>query len=181
MYTYKKLSFFTISILVLTSILSCTNTSKKNDDIKDEQINTVITITSKDVETLEYIDYAFSNAASSVISNWAKFTELENHIQSITTGNLSVFKDIDSKTIISSLFADLRNEIPLALKTTPILVRITVLETFFLKIEDLIKYEHSKGDLLNDIKEILVARSNIILLINKKVENDSQNITKPSF
>lgn len=182
MCTYKKLSFFNLAILVLISILSCTNTSKKNNDIeKNEQVNAENTITSKDIETLEYVDYAFSNEANSVISNWMKLTELENHIQSIKTGNISIFKDVDSNTIMSSLFADLKNEIPLTLNTTPILARIRVLETYFFKIEDLLKYEHTKADMLNVIKEILVARSNLILLINKKIENDSQNIVKPSF
>jgi hypothetical protein len=169
-----------ILFLVILFISSC-NTQTTNNSNIIEEIETIDSsqITSRDITKLKYTDFALSNLTKSKTSNWQKFNELTDKIEILKTGDLSFFKD--DKAILVSFLNDLKNEIPESLKTTAILVRLSVIETTFLKLEGLASLSSAKKeDLLIIIKDVLVSYSNLVFQMNKKFEKESQNIEKPN-
>lgn len=168
-----------IPFLVIVFISSC-NTQTTNDSIIIEQIETIDSsqITSRDITKLKYTDFALSNLTKSKTSNWQKFNELTDKIEILKTGDLSFFRD--DKAILVGFLNDLKNEIPESLKTPAILVRLSVIETTFLKLEGLASLSSAKKeDLLIIIKDVLVSYTNLVFQLNKKFEKESQNIEKP--
>lgn len=168
-----------IPFLVILFISSC-NTQTTNDSIIIEQIETIDSsqITSRDITKLKYTDFALSNLTKSKTSNWQKFNELTDKIEILKTGDLSFFRD--DKAILVGFLNDLKNEIPESLKTPAILVRLSVIETTFLKLEGLASLSSAKKeDLLIIIKDVLVSYTNLVFQMNKKFEKESQNIEKP--
>jgi len=178
--TYMQNSIkISILFLVILFISSC-NTQTTNNSNIIEEIETIDSsqITSRDITKLKYTDFALSNLTKSKTSNWQKFNELTDKIEILKTGDLSFFSD--DKAILVGFLNDLKNEIPESLKTTAILVRLSVIETTFLKLEGLASLSSAKKeDLLIIIKDVLVSYSNLIFQMNKKFEKESQNIEKP--
>lgn len=169
-----------ILFLVILFISGC-NTQTTNDSNIFKEIETIDSsqITSRDITKLKYTDFALSNLTKSKTSNWQKFNELTDKIEILKTGDLSFFKD--DKAILVGFLNDLKNEIPESLKTPAILVRLSVIETTFLKLEGLASLSSAKKeDLLIIIKDVLVSYSNLIFQMNKKFEKESQNIEKPN-
>jgi len=169
-----------ILFLVILFISSCNNQTTNDSNII-EQIETIDSsqITSRDITKLKYTDFALSNLTKSKTSNWQKFNELTDKIEILKTGDLSFFSD--DKAILVGFLNDLKNEIPESLKTTAILVRLSVIETTFLKLEGLASLSSAKKeDLLIIIKDVLVSYTNLVFQMNKKFEKESQNIEKPN-
>lgn len=169
-----------ILFLVILFISSC-NTQTTNDSNIFKEIETIDSsqITSRDITKLKYTDFALSNLTKSKTSNWQKFNELTDKIEILKTGDLSFFRD--DKAILVGFLNDLKNEIPESLKTSAILVRLSVIETNFLKMEGLASLSSAKKeDLLIIIKDVLVSYSNLVFQMNKKFEKESQNIEKPN-
>jgi hypothetical protein len=169
-----------ILFLVILFISSC-NTQTTNNSNIIEEIETIDSsqITSRDITKLKYTDFALSNLTKSKTSNWQKFNELTDKIEILKTGDLSFFSD--DKAILVGFLNDLKNEIPESLKTTAILVRLSVIETTFLKLEGLASLSSAKKeDLLIIIKDVLVSYTNLVFQMNKKFEKESQNIEKPN-
>jgi hypothetical protein len=169
-----------ILFLVILFISSC-NTQTTNDSNIFKEIETIDSsqITSRDITKLKYTDFALSNLTKSKISNWQKFNELTDKIEILKTGDLSFFRD--DKAILVGFLNDLKNEIPESLKTPAILVRLSVIETNFLKLEGLASLSSAKKeDLLIIIKDVLVSYTNLVFQMNKKFEKESQNIEKPN-
>jgi hypothetical protein len=169
-----------IPFLVILFISSC-NTQTTNNSNIIEEIETIDSsqITSRDITKLKYTDFALSNLTKSKTSNWQKFNELTDKIEILKTGDLSFFRD--DKAILVGFLNDLKNEIPESLKTPAILVRLSVIETTFLKLEGLASLSSAKKeDLLIIIKDVLVSYTNLVFQMNKKFEKESQNIEKPN-
>jgi hypothetical protein len=179
--TYMQNSIkISILFLVILFISSC-NTQTTNNSNIIEEIETIDSsqITSRDITKLKYTDFALSNLTKSKTSNWQKFNELTDKIEILKTGDLSFFSD--DKAILVGFLNDLKNEIPESLKTTAILVRLSVIETTFLKLEGLASLSSAKKeDLLIIIKDVLVSYTNLVFQMNKKFEKESQNIEKPN-
>lgn len=179
--TYMQNSIkISILFLVILFISSCNNQTTNDSNII-EQIETIDSsqITSRDITKLKYTDFALSNLTKSKTSNWQKFNELTDKIEILKTGDLSFFSD--DKAILVGFLNDLKNEIPESLKTTAILVRLSVIETTFLKLEGLASLSSAKKeDLLIIIKDVLVSYTNLVFQMNKKFEKESQNIEKPN-
>ena len=126
----------------------------------------------------KFTEYALSNISKNKTSNWQKFNELSNKIEVLKTGDLSFFRD--DKAILEGFIADLKNEVPESLNTQAILVRLTVIETVFLKLEGLASLKTAKKeDLLIAIKDVLLSYTNLVFQMNKKFEKESQKIEKP--
>lgn len=179
--TYMQNSIkISILFLVILFISSCNNQTTNNSNIIEE-IETIDSsqITSRDITKLKYTDFALSNLTKSKTSNWQKFNELTDKIEILKTGDLSFFSD--DKAILVGFLNDLKNEIPESLKTPAILVRLSVIETNFLKLEGLASLSSAKKeDLLIIIKDVLVSYTNLVFQMNKKFEKESQNIEKPN-
>lgn len=168
-----------IPFLFLLFFLSC-NSKTTNEAIIVEETVAIDSskITTKDIAKLEYTDFALSNLSKSKTINWQKFNELTDKIETLKTGDLSFFKD--DKSILIGFLNDLKNEIPESLNTPAILVRLSVIETTFLKLEGLATLRSAKKEaLLIVIKDVLVSYTNLVFQMNKKFEKESQNIEKP--
>ncbi len=175
----KISNLFVWSCLILILNFSCDKTTQLSEKNLKEISSEKLKVTEKDISQLKYTEFALSNLSKKSTEDWLKFKELQEGIILLKRGGLSFFKD--DKAILKIFITDLKNEIPKTLNTLPILVRLSVLETTMFKLEGTSNINNVKKELLlNAIKEVLVAYSNIILQINKKFEKDSQQIEKPS-
>jgi hypothetical protein len=177
-YMDKILKIFALSSMVLF-ILSCNNSSKQEAFNNENTINNDSTkITASDISKIRYTEYALSNLSENKTRNWQKFNELSDKIEVLKTGDLSFFRD--DKAILVGFLSDLKNELPESLNTPAIQVRLTVIETVFLKLEGLASLSSAKKeDLLIAIKDVLISYTNLVFQMNKKFEKESQNIEKP--
>jgi hypothetical protein len=178
-YLQNIIKIFTFLSITLF-ILSC-NPDVKNESAIVEKITTIDSsiITANDISKIKFTEYALSKITQNKTSNWQKFNELSNKIELLRTGDLSFFRD--DKAILEGFIADLKNEIPESLNTQSILVRLTVIETVFLKLEGLASLKTAKKeDLLIAIKDVLLSYTNLIFQMNKKFEKESQKIEKPN-
>jgi hypothetical protein len=178
-YLHNSIKIFTFLSITLF-ILSC-NPDVKNESAIVEKITTIDSsiITANDISKIKFTEYALSKITQNKTSNWQKFNELSNKIELLRTGDLSFFRD--DKAILEGFIADLKNEIPESLNTQSILVRLTVIETVFLKLEGLASLKTAKKeDLLIAIKDVLLSYTNLIFQMNKKFEKESQKIEKPN-
>ncbi len=176
----KLILTFSLTIILFVLNSGCEKTTENNDTSTD--ITTTLAqnnITKKDVEALDYEEYVFDDDVIEIISDWDEFSEIQLQIENLKSASLFFFKDDDSYNTLNILFSDLKDETPTLLYSNQISVRLLILETTFFKLEDLVNYNYSKEDILNIIKEIFIAHSNLIFQINKKVEDDRINIIKP--
>ncbi|RLD28454.1 MAG: hypothetical protein DRI75_06625 [Bacteroidetes bacterium] len=175
----KIVNLFLLSSLILFLNFSCKKTSQTSEEILNEISSEKSKVSAKDIDQIKYTEFALSNLSEKSTQDWLKFKELQEEIDILKKGDLSFFED--DKTILQSFFKDLKVEIPESLNIPSILVRLSVLETTVFKLKSTSNINNvNKEILLNAIKEVLVANSNVILQMNKKFEKDSQNIEKPN-
>ena len=169
------------SIIILLSLclfLSCPTESESDQQDENREQDSSKKVSAKDIEAIRYTEYALSDAAADVTRDWLKFHELANQIELLKSGDLSFFKD--DITLLDGFLNDMTNEIPEQLNEASILVRLLALKTSIYKLEGSANLEReSKEALLTSIGEVLIAHTNVIFQINKKLEKDAQNITKP--
>lgn len=178
MNTSKHFLFLLYICLHLTLFSACKKEtqSKSTEDQAVEIKSDKLTI--KDIDNIEYTDYALSDSAINITQNWPAFLELNKQIEILKQADLSFFKD--DKAILKSTISDLKNEIPEQLNQTAIEVRLISLETNLYKLEGSAILDNSKKEtLLNDIKDVLLSHTNLIFQINRKLEKDAQTIQKP--
>ena len=145
---------------------------------KTENEVVISEISKKDIQSLKFTDYRLSNAAMAMVSSWQKYQELSTQLEYLNKADLTFYSG--DVTLIATFLNDFKAEIPSALATNEIHARITVLETKMLKLNSLLVLDNiSKNEKLQAIKELLVAHSNLNLQINKKLEFDTNNISKP--
>ena len=161
-------------------LFGCLNTEKLESN-SIPQISSIDSsqVTTQNISNLKYTEYVLSDISKIKVRDWQKLNDLMDIIEEVKLGNLSFLNN--DKVILDSFFTDLKNEIPESIKSTSILVRLTVIETLFLKLEGIMSLKSThKDNLLQSIQDILVSHSNLILQLNKKFEKESQNIKKPS-
>ena len=174
----KTLYLFILSFIILFLNLSCDKTTPSNE-INLQEINSEFKVSAKDINQIKFTEFALSDLSEKLTRDWLKFQDLQEEIDRLKKGDLSFF--IDDSAILKSFITDLKNEIPEALNIPSILVRLSVLEITIFKLEGFNNINNVKKELLlNAIKEVLVANSNVILQMNKKFEKDSQKIEKPN-
>ncbi|MGE5944131.1 MAG: hypothetical protein ACM31G_07315 [Flavobacteriales bacterium] len=163
---------------ILLMCLSCKKTTQTNtDNVEDASKSQVIT--EKDISKLNYLDFAIDDRVEPIIESWQEFHQLESIIENTKKGDLSYFKT-DAKKNLKTLINDIRETIPDTINTPAILARITVVETKLYKTESLSNLSTTKKEeLLSTLKELFVSFSNLSFQLNRKMENDSQNIEKP--
>lgn len=176
--TMRALSHILLLICCVI-MLNCNSRSKKElqttDDVKTEDTNK---ISSNDIEALAFDDYILSNASKTKIMDWQKLHELNTQVEFLKKGDLSFFSANDS--IVKSFVFQLKEETPENVDTDIIKSRVTALETKILKLNNTIELTNiPKEEVLMNIKEVLVAMSNLNFQINKKFELDANNIEKP--
>ncbi|WP_298550178.1 hypothetical protein [uncultured Algibacter sp.] len=170
-----------IKILTLLSFLILFSACKKTqEDVSENQIeqNKSHEIAETDISNLKYVEYILDFKTEDIIEDWQEYVQLEEIITNIKKGDLVYFKD--NEKVIQLLLKELKQNIPAPLKSESINSRILVLETKLLKLESLSNLTTtSKEELLDSIKEFLVAFSNLSFQMNKKVEFDNRSIEKP--
>lgn len=165
-------------LLVAILIFMGCKSEPKTDEITAENQEESYVITAEDIAKLDYTDYILSPDSHQAILDWQKFQDLQAQIELVKTGDLSFFKV--EKKIMEEFIVELKIQQPPNVITPAIRSRMTVLETSILRLQDLVNLDNiKKKDLLESIKELLVANVNLILQINKKFEKEAQQIQLP--
>ncbi|WP_299782108.1 hypothetical protein [uncultured Formosa sp.] len=168
----KKISI----ILMCLCLWACDTEDKKVKKIEEVPVSGVVF--QDDIVKLKYVDYGLDAKAKSDVLLWEKFIELEIIMSQLKVGDISYFQR-ESKEIVL-LMKELRESIPDVVNTPSIQARLVTLETKMLKLQGtLILRNIPKEEHLQNVKEVLVAYSNLNLQINKKYEKDAQKIEKP--
>ena len=167
-----------VIIFCFFSIINCKNKNNELITIDNSITYQEINITAKDIEGIKYTDYALSNLSEKQIEDWLQFQELNTQIEILKKGDLSFFND--ETELLSTFIIELKDQIPEDLNSPSIKSRLSVLETCFFKLEGVKDLKNiDKKTILSYIKDVLVSHSNLTLQINKKLEQESQNIEKP--
>ena len=169
------------SILAFISILLNTQCKKNNSEEINADNSSKIqneVITEKDITNLNITEFALSDQSENIVKDWEKFKTLLSHMEDLKKGSFSFFKD--DKALLQGFITDLKVEIPEQLNKPSVLVRISAYETVLYKFDEAANIQNSqKETLLDNIKDILLSFNNLIYQINKEIERDHQNITKP--
>ena len=164
---------FLICILI---VIGCK--SEPEEAVSTENQEKSYAINAEDIAKLNYTDYVLSPESSEAILDWQKFQDLQVNIELLKKADLSFFKV--EKKIMMEFIAELKIQQPEMVATPAIRSRITVLETTLLRLQDLANLDNiKKKELLEAIKELLVADVNLKLQINKKFEKAGQQIQVP--
>lgn len=168
-----------ISFAILFSLILIFNCKEKKSEIDSNPVTyEEINITQKNIEGIKYTEYALSNLSEKQIEDWLRFQELNSQIEILKKGDLAFFND--ETELLTTFINELKEQIPKKLNSPAIQSRLSVLETCFFKLEGINNLKNlDKVTILDYIKDVLVAHSNLILQINKKLEQESQNIEKP--
>ncbi|GAA4800785.1 hypothetical protein [Litoribaculum gwangyangense] len=171
-----------IKILSAVGLLMLLVSCKKNQETSTSMDNSEYlqnqNITEQDIAKLKYTDYILDSKTEEVIKDWQEYYQLQDVINNVKKADLSFFNNNEEN--IKSIPEKLKESIPEELNSESILARLLVLETKLFKLESLSNLSTtSKEELLNTIKEFLVAFSHVNFQMNKKVEFDSRTIEKP--
>ena len=162
---------------VLLLCLSCKKTNQTITETTDDGEKSQV-VTEKDILRLDYLDFGIDHRVLPIVETWREFNQLQNIVDNAKKGDLSYFK-IDAKKNLTTLLNDIKTTIPDTLNTPSILARLKVVETTLNKTESLSNLSTtSKQELLDTLKELLEAFSNLCFQMNKKLENDSQPIER---
>ena len=171
----RNATIYIIALLLVS--FGCKDKLNPNKEETSEVSVDKNTITPKDIESFRYDDYALSDDSEKALENWQKYQELNEQIEFIKSADFSFF--MGEKKVLKAFLNDFKVEMPESIKTTPIMSRITVLETMALKLNSTLKLDIvDKPTQLKAIKELLVAFSNLNLQINKKFELDANLVDK---
>lgn len=163
-------------IIVLIVFLGCqkNNSESSTEKVSIEEPQKVKTITAKAIESFKYNDYILGDDANKAVEKWGRFQELETQISFLKKADITFFTE--EKDTLKAFLDSLRISIPDTINTNPINSRISVLETKLLKLNnDLTLDNYSVDNKLTSIKDLLIANSNLIFGINKKLEFDRRN------
>ena len=165
---------FLLSILIFIGCKSEPEVVDTNSEIEQKSY----TVSAEDIEKLDYTDFILSADSEVALLDWQKYQDLRANIELLKNANLSFFKV--EKQIMQEFIAELQAEQPETVRTPAIRSRITVLETNLLRLQNLANLDNiKKKELLEAIKECLVADVNLKLQINKKFEKQAQQIQIP--
>jgi hypothetical protein len=160
-------------------VLGCKSETEQTTIELSNQDKDLEKITPKDIENLKYTDYILGPEASEAVINWQRYQELTMQLDYLKRADLSFFSG--KNEILTTFLKDLRTDMPQRVATPAIKERLIALETKLLKLHSTLKLSNAKkSEKLNNIKELLVATSNLHLQINKKFELESQVIENPS-
>lgn len=170
--------FFKLSLVVLVLFTACKKETTVTKPEEDLVVVDSLKITKEDISKINYQDIALDVKSNPIVSNWQAYLDVSNGIQALTLPDFTFFNaDVD---LFNSTLTDLEETIPESINTQAIKARVLVLKTMMLKFQEIESLETStKKELLLAIKQVFLAKSNLNLQINKKVEKDSQVIVKP--
>lgn len=172
-----KASYFLLFVLLIT--FSCKKTLNDTPKVTKVDVKKETLALKAAIKKLKYVDYILSPQSQKATEDWSKYQELLSEIGNLKNG-ISVFFTNDIE-LLQTFSSDLKTAIPENLNVPEVTTRITALENcmYNFHAEANIKRD-SNEKLINSIRELLVAESNLKLQINKKLELDNQNIERPN-
>ncbi len=167
-----------LTLLGFLVFLSSCKDAQEQQNTETVETNENQNLTEQDIAKIKYTDYILDEQAENLIKSSSEYAQLQELITSIKLGDLSFFETSEENQ--KDLFKNLRQTLPSGLNTESVLARVLVLETKFHQLESLSNLSTTtKVELLETVKEFLVAFSNLNLQMNKKMEFDSRTIEKP--
>lgn len=159
-------------------LISCGDDVKTAQSANDNSNQKEKKLSAKAIENLKYNDYILSNVAEEVVRDWAKYQELNTQISFLKTADITFFSE--EKDTLKVFLDSLKTSIPKKIDTEAVKARIAAMETKMLKLNnDLILDNYSADSKLTSVKEFLSANSNLIFVINKKLEFDQNDVGRP--
>lgn len=172
-----KIGLYVLSFFCLI-LISCGDEKVTTEVVETENKNQKPVITSKAIEDFDYTDYALSPESTETLVNWKEYQELAIQINYLKKADLSFFNG--DKDQLKKFIDEFKIETPKELRVNSIISRTVILETMLLKLNENLTLENidRKSKLLN-VKEVLVAFSNLNYQINKKLESDIYSKIQP--
>ncbi len=164
--------------LLLIMFMSCGDSNSSETSSQTEPKEQQPEISAKAIEAFRYNDYAFSNDAASIVSEWGKYQELNNQIDFLKQADITFFTE--NKDTLKTFIDTLKSSIPEVINTSSINARLIALENSILKLNnDLSLDNYPKSEKLKSIKQLLISNSNLIYYVNKKIEFDKKDVERP--
>ncbi|TCK67696.1 hypothetical protein DFQ05_1476 [Winogradskyella wandonensis] len=165
-------------LLGLFVLMACGDKMEANQNPDSEKKSSKKEISVGAIEHFKYNDYILSSDAEREVREWPRFQELETQISFLKKADVTFFTA--EKDTLKAFMDSLRVSVPKIINTTPVNARITALETKLLKLNnDLTLDNYSAENKLSSIKDLLIANSNLIFVINKKLEFDKNDVGRP--
>ena len=172
---YRLMLFFTCILL-----FKCGDKTELAVEAESSTKSTVNTISIQTIERLRYNDYILSPEAEVETSGWNEYIELAKQVEYLKKVDLSFFTQEESN--LASFIVEFKENIPESLNTKPVKARILVLETRLLKLNnDLTLDNIPDNEKTESIKNFLVAMSNLNFVINKKLEFENNDVSRPDL
>lgn len=171
--------YFKVLLMILLLIFGACkkNVAENEQETKAPKRDDKI-ITKQHIDSLKITDYVLSNDAKRLVADWQKYQQLSTQTDFLKKGDLAFFEGNDS--LPKSFLNELKSTIPQEVKTNIIKARLVAVETKLLKLNAELQQENTpRKDILKSIEEFLQAFSNLNLAINKKLELDANNISRP--
>lgn len=174
----RKIRLF-VFILIALSLTTCADKANLDNLASDVEQKSEQQISSKNIDNLDFTDYALSDESLRKIASWNQYNELNGYIEALKKANFDFFRE--EKSILKTLLDDSVANLPEQIKTKAVTARIIAFQTSCYKLHgELEGNGQSKEATLNAIKEVLIAFANLNFQINKKFEKEGQNIQKPN-
>ena len=154
-------------LLLFISFASCEKTKNevKKEIINKEQIN----YSEINFESIYEIKYYSS------IEQWINYFELNEFIEQLNSNDFSSL--VNNKKYLIRFFNTIKNSIPISIKKSEIVSRLTVIETDFLKFESMLsEYEVESEVKIKMVKKINNSFSNLNFQIDKILEKQEINL-----
>ena len=172
-----KIGLYVLSFFCFMFI-SCGDDKGTTEVVETENKNQKPAITSKAIEDFDYTDYALSPESEETLVNWEEYQELAIQISYLKKADLSFFNS--DKDELKKFIDQFKIETPKELLINSIISRTVILETMLLKLNESLTLDSIDGKLkLLNVKEVLVAFSNLNYQINKKLESDIYSKIQP--
>ncbi|MGV6831255.1 MAG: hypothetical protein ACWA5P_06800 [bacterium] len=176
---YKRIIHLFVLLVIIASLTNCANQANSDDTASNVQQKSEQQITSKNIDNLDFTDYALSDESLRKIASWNQYNELNGYIEALKKANFDFFKE--EKSILKTLLDDSVTNLPEQINTKAVTARIIAFQTSCYRLHgELEGSGQSKEATLNAIREVLIAFANLNFQINKKFEKEGQNIQKPS-
>jgi len=172
----KMLFFLTLGLL----LFHCNEDNVSQDKAETQTEIDARTISSADVEAIVYTEFNLSADAQKAVTDWQKYKDLKVQVENLKKPDFSFFAD--ERTSLLIFINDLKTEMPNAIKTKPILARFTAFDTKLQKFNSILRLNTStKTEKLEGIQEFFISFSNLNLQINKKLEFEKNNVSRPNM
>jgi len=171
----KKLLFLFFVMVFFSSCPDKKSTLQEGSDKVDVSSNT---ITAGDIEQIKILEFGLSADGKKLTEDWTPFQTLNTEIENLNSGDLTYFQQ--DPELLQTQFKELRTSLPDTLKSKPVEARLLAFETkLYMMNNELNLQNFPKEEKIQSIKEFLIAYSNLVLQMNKKLELDANiNVQK---